>query len=356
MRRAAFLDLTSLTKDRRGGTLYLFHAVSGTYELDKSLPYPGGVPAFNTDPVDEVVLGLPLELLNFRVLKLPFGEREKLMKVIPFELENLILEDSGAVVFDATVLGNSGESFDVLVTYIRSGVLREIIEDLSSRGLDPGGVTSLELREALRKGTEDVAPRLVNPEKLGPDERPKAAADELMNPSINLRTGPLASTRDLEKARKSLKVTAILVIVLAVLINAYLVFGIVTSRGEASSLRRELRNTYGALFPNEKKITDELYQMKSHMKEVREKGDALIGVQPLPFLMELSRKIPRGTALQEMVLDRDLITLKGEASSMDDIDKARAGFSEFLRDVSVSEMKPSSGGKTFFTLVAKGRK
>jgi len=357
MKKAGILDLTSGAGEKLAGTLYLFNTASGRYEFEKSLPYPDdGTSALSPADMDRCILSLPLELLNFRVLKLPFDDREKLLKVIPFELENLIMESADTVVFDAVVLGGDGDTFDVLVAYIEKRVLKEILENLASRGIDPEIVTSLELRAALRGGTEDIALRLVNPEKLDPDQRMKAAGEELLNQTINLRTGPFAFTKDLEKTRKTLKVTVTLLILLALVINAYLAFGIIASKGEASSLRRELRNAYTALFPTEKKITDELYQMKSHMKEIKEKGDALIGVQPLQFLLDLSQKTPQGIMFYEIVLDKDLVTMKGEASSMAEVDKAKTRLSEVLKDVSVSDIKPSTGGKTLFTLVAKGRK
>ena len=357
MKRAGFLELTSGAGGNQTGTLYLFNAGPGKYEFEKSLSYPDdGISALGPADMDRCVLSLPLELLKFRVLNFPFDDREKLLKVIPFELETLLMESSDAVVFDAVVLGASGETFDVLVAYIEKRVMKEVLEGSASRGIDPEIVTSLELGAALRRGTDDIASRLVNPERPAPDERIKAAGDELLKHTINLRAGPFAYTKDVEKTRKTMKLTVALLITLALVINAYLAFGIITSKVEASSLRRELRNTYAGLFPTEKKITDELYQMKSHMKEIKEKGDALIGVQPLQFLLDLSQKTPQGILFYEIAIDKDLITMKGEASSMDDVDKAKTRLSEVLKDVSVSDIKPSTVGKTLFTLVAKGRK
>jgi type II secretory pathway component PulL len=357
MKKVGFIDLQSKTADRLTGTIHVFTGRPGSYELEKSVEYAGdrAFPLDTTD-VSEFTLSLPVELLNFRVLKLPFSDREKLQKVIPFELENLMMENAENVVFGATVLGTSGDNFDVLVTYIERGVLKEILANLSSVQIDPHVVTSLELQSGVREGTEGIAQRLMNQERLTPEERTAAVKNELLNPTINLRTGPFAYTRDTEKVRKKLKITAGLLIALALLINAYLIFGILTAKSEASSVREELRSVYTALFPADKRINDELYQMRSHMKEIKEKGDALIGVQPLQLLLDLSQKSPQGIAFNEIGLDRNLITIKGEAASMNDIDRVKTRLSEFLRDVSVSDIKPSAGGKTFFTIVAKGRK
>jgi type II secretory pathway component PulL len=356
VKRAGVLDFTATADGKRTGAFYLFNSANGKYEFADSLPYPDGISALGAADTDRYILSLPLELLNFRVLKLPFDDSEKLLKVIPFELENYLMETSDNVVFGPAVLGRSGDMFDVLVACIHRSVLKEILAECGSRGIDPEIVTSLELRAILGQGSEDIALRLLNRGKLVPDERIKAASDELLHPTINLRTGPFVYTKDLEKTKKTMRVTVVLLILLALVLDAYLAFGIITARIETSSLRRDLRAAYVGLFPTEKTITDELYQMKSHMKELKEKGDALIGVQPLPFLLDLSQKTPQGIMFYEIALDKDLITMKGEASVMGDVDKARTQLSEMLKDVSVSDIKPSAGGKTLFTLVAKGRK
>jgi type II secretory pathway component PulL len=357
MKKVGFIDLQSKTDGKLSGSIYVFTGRQGNYELEESLEYAGDR-AFplDTTGVSEFTVSLPAGLLNFRVLKLPFSDKEKLQKVVPFELENLILESSGNVVFDATVLGPSGDNFDVLVTYIEKTILEEILANLSSLRIDPQVVTSLELQAGVREGAEGIAGRLMAPESLTPEERTAAAKNELLNHTINLRTGPLAYTKETEKVRKKLKMTAVLLIALALVINAYLIFGILTAKSEASSVKRELRNLYTALFPSEKKIADELYQMKSHMKEIREKGDALIGVHPLPLLLELSQKNLQGISFNEIGFGRDLITMKGEVPSMSDIDRVKTRLSEFLKDVSVSDIKPSAGDKTLFTVVAKGRR
>jgi type II secretory pathway component PulL len=113
---------------------------------------------------------------------------------------------------------------------------------------------------------------------------------------------------------------------------------------------------YATLFPNEKKVTDELYQMKSHMREIKEKGDALLGVYPLQFLLDISQTTVQGVSFTEIGIDRDLSTMQGEASSMDDIDKIKARLSASRANVSVSDIKPLPTGKILFTVVVKGQR
>lgn len=354
MKNIGFIDLTS----KQSGEIYLFRGRAGGYELEKTMNYNGeGSSQFpDLTGIGEYYLSIPLEMLNFRMMKLPFSEKEKIIKVIPFELGALLMESADYVVFDAMVMGGGENGFDVLVTYVEKGMLQEVLAQLSSLNIDPQVVTSLELQAIARNGTGDVAVRLMNPPPLDRDARISAARNELSRHTINLRTGPFAYTRDREKVKKRLKVTFVLSLLLALAINSYLIFGIVSAKTEASSLRKDIRNMYTTLFPNEKKVADELYQMKSHMREIKEKGDALLGVHPLRSLLDLSQKTVQGVAFNEIVLDKELSTMKGEASSMDDIDKMKTRLSVPRTDVSVSDIKLLPSGKTLFTVVIKGQR
>ncbi|HUO76428.1 MAG TPA: GspL/Epsl periplasmic domain-containing protein [Thermodesulfovibrionales bacterium] len=354
MKTLGFIDLTS----RQSGEIYVFRGRTGGYDLEKTVHYTGEGSSQSPDltGVGEFYLSIPLEMLNFRMMKLPFSEKEKLIKVIPFELESLLMDSADHVVFDAMVMGGGENGFDVLVAYVEKGMLREILTQLSLLSIDPQVVTSLELQAIAKNGTGDVALRLVDPSPLDRDARISAARSELSRHTINLRTGPFAYTRDRERVEKKLKVTFVLLLVLALAINAYLIFGIVSAKTETSSLKKDMRNMYTTLFPNEKRVADELYQMKSHMREIKEKGDALLGVYPLQFLLDLSQKTVPGVAFSEIGLDRDLSTMKGEASSMDDIDKMKTRLSASRANVSVSDIKPLPTGKILFTVVAKAQR
>jgi hypothetical protein len=127
-------------------------------------------------------------------------------------------------------------------------------------------------------------------------------------------------------------------------------------RGENQALKDDIRKTYLGMFPGEKKITDEIYQTKAHIKELKDKESAYIGVYPLLLLLDLSRTATPGTAFTEVTVDRELIVLKGECSSMSDAQRVKNDLEGFLTDVNISDTKPSVQNRTMFTITAKGRK
>lgn len=353
MEMTGFVDIRSL--DDKGFSIYLFRSIPDGYEFERHIKYSWET----TSPIDEGIkdveefyLSIPMELLDFRMLKLPFSDREKLNSVIPFELSGLIIGDVDSVVFDFVVLGSSDGSFDVLVAYAKKEIIRDILERLSSLNIDPRVITSIELKIKSRNA-EEFAAQLAGHETMDDEMRINAAREEIIAHTINLRKGPFAYTKDIERLGKTLKVTYILSVLLALVIISIFIFRIITAKAEASSIKKQMRGVYAGIFPAEKKITDELYQMKSHIKDIKDKRDALTGVYPLELMLELSQKPVQGAVFNEINIDREIITIKGEAASMDDIDRTKRRLSEFLSDVSISDIKPSKEGKTLFTAVAK---
>jgi len=332
--------------------IYLFTRDGEEYRFEKTVEYASHTETFD---IGEFYLSIPIEILNFRILNLPFTEREQLQNVIPFELDNLITGGSAGVVFDAIILDREGDGSEVLVAYVERKTLDNLLKKLARRGMDPRIVTSLDLRSVVGAGKENITSRLLNPEKSQAADRIDAAKEELSAYTLNLRTGPFVYTRDTEKMWKRLKKTAVLGIILALVIHADILFRTVTNMQEVSAIKREMGDAYAGLFPGEKRIVDALYQMKSHIKNMKETGDLLLGVNPLQFLVDLSEKESDGVEYHEMNLEKDLVKLKAEAVSMEAVDQAKVRLSKYLSGVSVSELKPAPNGKFFFTVVATGR-
>lgn len=357
MGKAAFIDLEN---GWNGGTtlpVHVFDSVEESYTFEKTAEISAVSPAGAApDGIEDFCLGLPLSVLNFRILGLPFSDKQKLKGTIPFELDGLILGGSETIAFDSVLLGESDSGFDVLVVYIEKKSLRDILGKLAVMGIDPRVVTSIDVRHALDGGRDGLGSRLMDPGLLSAEQRRDTAAKELAVPAFNLRTGPFAYMKEEESVRKRFRTTVVLSLLLALLINADLAFRLISAKRESGALTKEMRTMYSGLFPDEKKITDELYQTKSHMKELREKEDLLTGVSPLRLVKELSKRTTPGVRLDELSVDKDLITMKGEASAMDRVDEAKTRLSEFLNDVSISDIKTSPDGKLRFTAVARGSK
>jgi type II secretory pathway component PulL len=358
MKKVGFIDIQSSSAPYEPGAVHIF---SETGEYEKS--FESATPDVLKD-IETFYASIPLSLLDFRIINLPFSDREKLQKVIPLELENLILESSEAVVFDTVTLSSDTDNVEVLVAYAKKDILQQILSRLAQSGVDPGVVTSIDLRAALDAGhnlhestfSEAVTRRLINPVEISESDRKDLEGQEIIKPTINLRTGTFTYTKGAEKIRRRIKQAAIFAGALAIAIHANILIHTMTIKKETNSVRQAMHSMYSGLFPGEQTIVDELYQMKSHMKEIRTKSDALIGISPLSFLSNLSKKMDANITYNDIQIEKGLIKMKAEASKMEVLDAVKARLSEFLSDVSISDVRPGANGRIVFTVVAKGER
>jgi len=368
MKKIAFIDIhsqspllgaqsSSQIPDQNGEdrtVIYLFHESGEGYGYEKSLDYSSEA---ELSGVDEFYVSIPANFFNFRILNLPFSDSEKIRKVLPLELDNLVLGGSEEVVFDIIVPGNDDDSADVLVVYTEKSAMKQILGELAQRNIDPRVVTSIDLQTVeygMGGFPQNLAEQLLIAPPWNESERIPYAQQEILKPTINLRTGQFAYRKDVEKKAKALKITVALGFLLAFIIHANILFQTVMTKKESADIAKEMRVAYSSIFPGEKKTIDELYQLKAHIKEIGEKHDALTGVSILHFLLDLSKRTESHIVYDDVQIEKGLVKLKGEARSADDLTKIRTKLSEFLSDVTVSDVKPTAQGKILFTVVAKG--
>lgn len=357
MARIAFFDL----REKELSTVILEKKGYGVVSRH-SAPISGGnnytfVPDEKAAGIEESYLSLPLSLLNFRIVELPFSDMRKVLELLPFELDGLILGGAGDIVFEACLMGNENGRSKVLVAYLRKEVLRTLLDNLKSYGFDPRAVLSLELGHAVAAASkEGFADNLLAPVPIENEDRLGIAIRELQKPTVDFRKGEFTHTADSDKVKKSLRITAALAALLILLFLADTTMTIIAAKGENQDLRDDIRKTYQAMFPGEKRITSETYQLKAHLKELKDKESSFIGVSPLQALRALTRISGPGVSLSEISVEKDIIILKGECPSLSDAQRLKAELEDILTNVSISDTRPSSGNKTFFTITAKGLK
>ena len=304
--------------------------------------------------VEDSCLSLPLGLLDFRVLELPFSDISKIRELLPFELDGLVLGGAADIVFDVHILGESNSGAKVLVAYLPKRTLKKILDSLKTAGLDPKTVTSVDLSHILRAevSSQEIVSLLTTPGTLQGQERLRQAAKEIRSPSINLRRGELAYTVDTEKTKKSLRTMAVLAFLVLLVFLADLSFMTISIRRKNMEIKDDMRKTFLSLFPNEKRVTSETYQLKAHIKELKDKERSFKGISPLDTMLDLSRIRP-GMKLSEITMDEDTIVLKGESGSLSDVQRLRNELGGIMKDVTISDTRPSAQNGILFTLTAR---
>ncbi|MBZ0154616.1 MAG: hypothetical protein K8I29_00185 [Alphaproteobacteria bacterium] len=358
MKRALFFAMEQDTL-----TAFLVEKNGTSCTVKESFPVsaPGGSPSCPALPPDtngEVYLGIPLRLLNCRFLEFPFSDREHIREILPFELDTLVLGGAAGVVFDIFSIRESNGQYRVGVAYASKESLRPLVEAIRTCGIQPKAILSLDLSSFLSSsgGEEDLARLLLDPVPLTEEERLRAAAREMETPAINLARDEFACTIPADRLKKTLRLTAVLSILLLSAYLAFMTFTITVTKREIASVKADIRKTYAALFPRDTKVSSELYQAKAHLKELREKEEYLVGIAPLSLLLDLSAVSRQGVAFQEITMDRERIVLKGECPSLSDVQLLKADLEKRLRGVRISDTKTLAQDRTAFTLSALGKK
>ena len=358
MKKVAFFDLKEenlsiYILDKNGGT-YRVKDTINTSVTEKDF--------FSIDrtfiDIEESYLSLPLSLLNFRILELPFSDMSKVKEILSFELDGLILASPESAVFEAWVLGESNGKYKVLAVYVMKDALRKILEKLKALKIDPKFVTSIELASLIGSFTsyEEIMHLIINPKPIVSEDRINGAIKEIDRPTINLRAGEFSYTGDTEKTKKSLKLAATLLVLLLLVFLSDMALNIISTKRAISSIRDDMRKTYTSIFPQEKKISNELYQIKAHLKELKDKERSFIGVSPLQLLLDLAQVSKQGTSFHEITMDKERIILKGECPSLSDVQQIKSSLEKVLTQVTITDAKPSSQNRTLFTITAKEKK
>ncbi len=74
------------------------------------------------------------------------------------------------------------------------------------------------------------------------------------------------------------------------------------------------------------------------------------------MLHELSEIDRGGVVFNEVIFDRQTLTMKGETSSLGDIQGLKNKLDQIFTDVNISDSRTSVEGKIIFTITAKEKK
>src|SRR5208282_6840461 len=102
------------------------------------------------------------------------------------------------------------------------------------------------------------------------------------------------------KAKKSLKFTIGLGALLLLLFISDLLMNGIAMKKESLSIRDEIRKSYTGMFPTDRNITSEMYQMKTHLRELKDREPLFAGIAPLQVLLDVTAAGKNGFVFNEM--------------------------------------------------------
>lgn len=350
--RTGFIDwigekLTIYVFEKKGGKYTLINSASINAEAKVEV---STINSLIKNRIEHTYLSVPVSLMSIRELILPFTDRDKIRDVIPYELEGLLLGDTNDYSTDHIVIESSKNNSKALTISIEKTKLKDIIGTFSEAGLEPKAITSIDLR--LSKGNTEML--LKNP-VIDEGIRREAIIEELEKPSINLRQNELAYKGDIDRAKKSFRIAAVLALILLATLSADIIVKFVSFKKENTSLAKETNTLYRDAFPEDKKIVDAVRQFKGNLNTIEKKKAIFSGVSSLNILLNIARLKNQNITLYEFSTDGKNVSLKGVSTSFEDVDSFKVSLSSSFVDVRVVDSKTSADKKVKFTITMRGR-
>ncbi|MBI5740839.1 MAG: hypothetical protein HZA16_08960 [Nitrospirae bacterium] len=342
--KSGFIDWTE-------GLINLYVFDGQTHDDTLSIEVEGGLNSSSLAQLlkpglEQIYISVPHSSLSLRELTFPFSDRTKINDIISYELEGLLLGGVGDYAIDHIITETSGSGCKALAACIEKTKLAEIIGVFSSAGLEPRVVTSLDLRLA----AGNIA-RLVEGLQHDGDARIRAAREELMAPSINLRKDEFAYTGDTERMKKALRVTASLLLLLGLIFCAYTALELTARKKENRALSGELQNVYRNVFPEDRKIVDPVKQFRGNLNLLREKKAVFGGVPVLDILNDIAGPGKNNVVLYEFSADGKNLIVKGTASSFEEVDSLKNSLSASFEGVKVTGSDSTADKKINFSIL-----
>ena len=329
--------------------LYVFdqnaHVDTVTVPVEDKLDSSGLTPLLNRY-FDQIYLSIPLNLLTLRELTFPFSDRVKIKDTISYELEGLLLGSVSDYSIDYIITDTFDSGCKVLAVCIEKSRLGEVLRTFSSAGLEPRAVTSIDM--SISGGKIE---NIIDGSALSGEKRLEAAKREIINPLLNLRQNELSYTGDIERMKKTLRLTASLMLILMLILSAHAVIRFMAWKNENMTLTRQLQSIYHSVFPEDRKIVDAVGQFKGNLAVLKEKSALFGGIPVLDILNNIANLKSRNIILNEFNADGKNLILKGTASSFEEVDSFRNGLTVPFEGVKILNSDATADKKINFTII-----
>lgn len=336
-------------------SLYVFEKKGSQYTLIDtiSLPLEGklnqsSLTSLVKTNIEHIYLSVPINLLSLRELTFPFSDKNKIKDTISYELDGIVLGNISDYSIDYLITETSEQGSRVLAACMEKTKLKEIIDLFSSIGLEPVVITSIDLRVSSRN-----IEMLFESPALGEEIRAEASREELINPLINLRQEELAYKGDIERIRKSLRLTGVLVVLLLLILGSATSIRLISLKKENTLLTKEINTIYRDAFPEDTKIVDTIKQFKGNLNSLIEKKTILGGMPVLEIILNIANLKNKNITLSEFSADEETILIKGTTLSFEDVDSFKNTLSSSFREIRVVDSKASPDKKINFSITMR---
>ncbi len=331
--------------EKKGSDYILADTISTSFEGEVN---PNSLDPLSKTNIEYIYLSVPLNLLSLREMSFPFSDKNKIKETLAYELEGVLLGNINDYSIDHIITESFENGSKVLAVCIEKTRLQKIINTFLSPGLEPKVITSVDLRLSAGKPEN-----LLGDPAFSKEIRAEAVREELLNPSINLRQEDLAYTGDIERTKKTFRLTTVLVLVLLLILGADTTLRFRSLKKEYTLLTKEINTTYRHAFPADRKIVDAVRQFKGNLNLLMAKKAVLEGIPVLDTLLDIADLKDNNITLHEFTAEGRNILIKGATVSFENVESFKNILSSLFTDVKVLNSNASADKKISFTITMK---
>ncbi|MBE9532145.1 MAG: hypothetical protein IME98_05010, partial [Proteobacteria bacterium] len=269
---------------------------------------------------------------------------------------------SGTVaLIDSSSIVVTRDSVPVLYSYVSSDLdLRFALAGLAGGAAEVEGFYSTEGGRGYldELGLENKESDPYNDDNINTHSLLRLYEDGSEKDPMNFRKGEFVDKSKQESTRKSVKLAAVLIILLAVFWSVNIYSKVSGSAGELVKIERRLESVYSKLFSDES-VVDPFYQMEIKVKELREErafiGGGLDVLGTLKGLGQGASAIAGKDGklkLFEVKMHSARVLARGEAGGFENADKFKEtlGAMPVFKDISLTDVKKKSAGGVSFSI------
>lgn len=363
------------------------------------------------------VAGLPLAAVSMRVINLPFSDKKKLDEVIAFEAGDIFLKSVEDLVIgtlplsDGRVLVASIEKgvlkgyldilkeFDIdpvwagVSLFSKASLLRRLYDgqdeaallDSDSlvviKGQQPRFFKEIRSAQDLRLALSALSEDGVNVRRFYAEQGSMDALSPLgieavpvkefqggagvcalasgfmdgFKEAINFRRGEFADTKEIESAKKGLKVTAALIATLCIFWGAYSYLKYKALKASLVQGTSKMEQDYRGIFQGEQRVVDALSQLEVKLKNIKEEKRVMkAGVDVLEAMRGLSEAAGDTVRLYRLQMQPGRITASGESASFEAANNFRDSLSRlpYFKDITLTDLKARPSAGVSFSITA----
>jgi len=204
---------------------------------------------------------------------------------------------------------------------------------------------------------ELTLPEGLPPEAVGVAAVALEVSRGLINETVNLRKGEFEDTREKVSYKRKLRVTIVLLALLAVFITGDLYVRYLTLNDELAAYKKAMRDSYTGLFPGEKSPADELYQLTVKLKSIEKEAEVVNGG---PGVLDLLKSLSDAASalsdarirVNDISIAEGRLRAAGEAASFEAANRFKETLSANgrLKNVVLTDLKSKTDGGAAFSL------